>query len=157
VDFIIDPPWGVSSLQLGMSYEQALRVISPWGSPKVSGPYSHTTTVKLLVDYRGLGIVAHLEDGETVSAIELWHFEEEQADVRALLDGVDIFRTPAREVLRQQAALGRTVDDSDPENPVIPNVTLAFTRDTGQEVPRETDGLPVFFTSVLVAGPDYYA
>ncbi|MFI7101457.1 hypothetical protein ACIBK8_19035 [Streptomyces sp. NPDC050161] len=156
MDFVIDPPNGISPLQIGMTYEQALEAISAWGSPSVSGPYAHTSTVKLKVDHHSMDIVAHLEDGKTVTAIELWRFENDVPDVRVLLDNVDIFRTPAKEVLRQQAERGRTVDDSDPESPEIPNVTLAFTRETGQEVPRESDGLPLYFTSVLVAGADYF-
>ncbi|MFF8790329.1 hypothetical protein [Streptomyces sp. NPDC015125] len=156
MDFILDPPNGVSALRIGMSYEQALAAISDWGTPSVSGPYAHTSTVKIRVDYRSMDIVAHLEGGDTVTAVELWRFEEDSRDVRVLLEGTDVFRTPARAVLRQQADRGRRVDESDPENPVIPEVTLAFTRETGQETPRELDGLPMYFTSVLVAGVDYY-
>ncbi|MCX4986580.1 hypothetical protein [Streptomyces sp. NBC_00572] len=37
----------------------------------------------------------------------------------------------------------------------MPGVTLAFTRDTSQEVTRDEDGLPVSFTSVLVADEKY--
>ncbi|MEC4016974.1 hypothetical protein [Streptomyces sp. H27-D2] len=157
MDFAIDPPNGVSPLQIGMGYEQALNAISMWGTPKTSGPHAHTSTVKLRVDYHSLDIVAHLEDGETLTAIELWRFDGDEPDVRVLLDGIDLFRTPAREVLRQQAERGRRVDESDPENAVIPDVTLAFTRDTGQEVPREPDGLPLYFTSILVANEEYYS
>ncbi|GAA3196796.1 MULTISPECIES: hypothetical protein [Streptomyces] len=156
MDFIIDPPNGVSPLQIGMSYEQALEAISAWGEPSVSGPYAHTSTVKIRVDHHSMDIVAHLEDAETVTAIELWRFENDAPEIRVLLDDVDVFRTPAREVLRQQSERGRTVDESDPESPEIPNLTLAFTRETGQDIPREKDGLPLYFTSVLVAGVDYF-
>ncbi|WP_157878857.1 hypothetical protein [Streptomyces sp. CT34] len=99
--------------------------------------------MKIQVSYRSMDIVAHLEDGNTVTAVELWRFEEDAPEVRVLLDGINVFHTPAPEVLRQQAQRDRRVDETDPENPVIPAVALAFTRETGQEVPRNSDGLPL--------------
>ncbi|WP_306320501.1 MULTISPECIES: hypothetical protein [unclassified Streptomyces] len=155
-EFVIDPPNGVAPLQIGMTYKQALEAVTAWGTPRVSGSFAHTSTVKIRVDHHSMDVVALLEDGKTVTAIELWRFEKDPAGVRVLLDDIDVFRTPAREVLRQQAERGRTVDESVPESPEIPGVTLAFTRETGQDVPREADGLPLYFTSVLVADTDYF-
>lgn len=158
MDFVIDPPRGVAPVRIGMSYEQALSAAADWGAPRVSGPYAHTPTVKIMVTRETLDIVVHLEDGEKVTAVELWRFEsEEEFGGRVLLDGIDVFRTPARDVLRRQREMGRTVDETDPESPVLPGVTLAFTRETGKEVPVDpSDGLPLYFTSVLVADEQYY-
>lgn len=41
-------------------------------------------------------------------------------------------------------------------NPVIPGVSLGFTRQTSQEMPRDSDGRLMFFTSVLVGGERYF-
>ncbi|MCX4585202.1 hypothetical protein [Streptomyces sp. NBC_01481] len=38
-----------------------------------------------------------------------------------------------------------------------PGVSLGFTRQTSQEVPRTPDGLPVHVTPVLVVGEHYYS
>ncbi|CAM5725857.1 hypothetical protein SALBM311S_01329 [Streptomyces alboniger] len=35
-----------------------------------------------------------------LSAVELWRFRDEAADVRVTLDGLDLFRTPKAEVRR---------------------------------------------------------
>ncbi|MFD1832564.1 hypothetical protein ACFSJS_23380 [Streptomyces desertarenae] len=158
MEFVIDPPRGVPPVQIGMTYEQALSAVETWGPPKVSGPYAHTATVKIMATVETLDIVVHLEGGERVTAIELWRFEnEEEFNGQVLLDGVDVFRSPAREILQHQREKGHTVDDADPENPVIPGVTLAFTRETGRQVPLDPDdGLPLHFTSVLVADEEYY-
>ncbi|MFF9090358.1 hypothetical protein ACF1BE_28945 [Streptomyces sp. NPDC014991] len=67
-----------------------------------------------------------------------------------------MFRTPAAELFRRAAARGWTVDASHPEHPVIPGVSLAFTRQTSQQVPRDAEGLPLSVTSVLVGGKDHY-
>ncbi|MER6251845.1 hypothetical protein ABT224_10790 [Streptomyces sp. NPDC001584] len=48
------------------------------------------------------------------------------------------------------------MDAEDPENIVVPGVSLGFTRQTSQEVPRDGQGLPISFTSVLVAGKSCY-
>jgi hypothetical protein len=152
----LDPPRGVAPVRIGMNYGQALAAVAEWGEPRISGPYAHSTTVKVSVTLGTLDIVVLLEGGEQVTAIELWRFEDDSEDARVLFDGHDIFRTPARDVLREQESKGRNVDTSDPENPVIRDLTLAFTRETGQEVPIDAeDKLPLHFTSVLVADGRY--
>jgi hypothetical protein len=63
---------------------------------------------------------------------------------------------PAEDLFRRAAERGWTVDTSQPEYPVIPGVSLGFTRQTSQEVERDADGLPRHVTSVLVGGKEYY-
>lgn len=156
MQFTLEPPYGVPPVRIGQSYDEALAAVAEWGEPRVSGPYAHTTTVKLQVGRGTVDIVVHLEGGEKVTAVELWRFEDPDEGTQVLLGGTDVFRTPAREVLAQQGDLGRVIEDSDPECPVIPGVTLAFTRETGQDVPVDpADGLPLYFTSVLVADAGY--
>ncbi|MGX4688738.1 hypothetical protein [Streptomyces sp. JNUCC 63] len=67
-----------------------------------------------------------------------------------------MFTTPAEDLFRRAAERGWAVDTSQPEYPVIPGLSLGFTRQTSQEVERDTDGLPRYVTSVLVAGKNYY-
>lgn len=76
-------------------------------------------------------------------------------DVQVLLDGLDVFRTPADDILAHATRKGWQVNNDDPRAPYIPAVTLAFTRDTSQDVPRGENGLQVHFTSVLVADEKY--
>lgn len=85
-----------------------------------------------------------------------WPGESRQSTTRVLLDGHDVFATPADTVLAELREHGWTVDAEDPENVVVPGVSPGLTRQTSQEVPRDGQGLPVSFTSVLVAGKGYY-
>ncbi|MEU3748518.1 MULTISPECIES: hypothetical protein [Streptomyces] len=99
-----------------------------------------------------MAVEVFLEEENTVTAVELWWpGERRTTSTRVLLDGADVFRTPADELLRGLAA-----HDADGEDPFVPGLSLGFTRRTSQEVPRTRKGLPVCFTSVLVGGTDYY-
>ncbi|MCH6161489.1 hypothetical protein [Streptomyces marispadix] len=157
MDFILDPPRGVSPVEIGMPYQEALQAVSQWGVPEIREPRPpRRPTGRFLLGRGTMDIVVHLERGERVDAVELWRFEGDDPDLRVLLNGVDVFRTPAAEIMQDLRSRGHQVDDSDPENPMVRGVTLGFTRDTAQEVPRTEAGLPLFFTSVLVAAEDYY-
>ncbi|MFE2560349.1 hypothetical protein ACFXGT_30885 [Streptomyces sp. NPDC059352] len=68
--------------------------------------------------------------------------EGEDPDVQVLLDGLDIFRTPADEILAHATRKGWHVNNDDPRAPCIPGVTLAFTRDVGHEHRGEVDRQP---------------
>jgi hypothetical protein len=102
-------------------------------------------------------VQALIEGGIQVTAIELWWpGEGRTSSTRLLLEGNEAFTTPAEDLFRRAAELGLTVDVSEPEYPVIPGVSLGFTRRSSQQVERDGDGLPRYVTSVLVAGKDYF-
>lgn len=156
MDFILSPPHGVSPIVIGMEYEEALQAVSEWGVPEISGPRTRRPSVRFILSRGTMDIIVHLEKGDRVSAIEFWRFEGDEPDLRVLLDGVDVFRSLADDILQGYRSHGYQVDDSDLENPTVPGVTLGFTRETAQDVPRDSSGLPLHFTSVLVAPADYY-
>jgi hypothetical protein len=154
MDLTLDPPRGVAPLRLGMTLDEAVAAGRGWGEPRVAGRRS-SARVSWSVD--GVGVQALLESSPTVTAVELWWpGEGRTSGTRVLLDGDDVFATPAQDLFRRAAARGWTVDTSAPEYPVIPGVSLGFTRQTSQEVPRDAGGLPSYVTSVLVGGRDYY-
>ncbi|WP_381805642.1 hypothetical protein [Streptomyces niveus] len=157
MDLVLEPPQGVAPVLLGMSLDETVSALSPWGEPRVLTRRTRTS-VKVSTECDGIGFQALLEDGQQVTAIELWWpGEDTDTSTRVLLNGDDVFRTPAEDIFRNAAANGWHVDESQPENPIIPGVSLGFTRQTSQEVPRDPEGLPLYITSVLVAGGDYYA
>ncbi|MEU8974482.1 hypothetical protein AB0D11_35330 [Streptomyces monashensis] len=154
MDLILDPPRGVAPLRLGMTLDEAVAAGAGWGEPRVVRRRG-SALVSWSVD--GVGVQALLEGGPAVTAVELWWPGEGRTSrTRVLLDGDDVFGTLAEDLFRRAAARGRPVDTSAPEYPVVPGVSLGFTRQTSQEVPRDADGLPLYVTSVLVAGRDYY-
>ncbi|MEU0004205.1 hypothetical protein ABZ079_07865 [Streptomyces sp. NPDC006314] len=136
MDLVLDPPRGVAPILLGMTLDETIAAVSGWGEPRVlRRPGRNSAKVSSVLD--GVGVQALLEGGPTVTAVELWWPGEGRASgTRVLLDGHDV--------------------TSQPEYPVIPGVSLGFTRQTSQEVPRDAEGLPSSVTSVLVGGKDYY-
>lgn len=95
------------------------------------------------------------EDGAVVTAIELWWPGAGRvSSTRVLLDEDEVFTTPAQELFARAVGRGWRVDMSQPEYPVIPGVSLAFTRQTSRDIEGDADGLPRCVTSVLVGAKD---
>ncbi|URM91153.1 hypothetical protein LUW75_15510 [Streptomyces sp. MRC013] len=157
MDLILDPPHGVGPVRLGMTPDEALAAVAPWGASRVVPADGHPPKA-MYTACREIMVSVFLEgSGEAVTAVELWWpGEGRRTDVRVLLDGDDVFTTPAEELFRKAEGRGWTVDRREPEYPFVPGVSLGFTRQTSQKVPRVRGGLPVHVTSVLVGGEHYY-
>ncbi|MEU3693398.1 hypothetical protein [Streptomyces narbonensis] len=156
MQFVLDPPRGVAPVRLGMTLDEAVAAVSGWGAPRVYRADAVRDFDPVSTEYHGIGFQMALERDHRVTAVTVWGPDEDEAlDVQVLLDGLDVFRTPADEILAHAARNGRHVNDEDPEAPYVPGVTLAFTRATSQDVPRGATGLPIRFTSVLVADEKY--
>jgi hypothetical protein len=155
MDIVLDPPLGAGPVRLGMTPDEAVAAVSPWGRPEVKTGDDETV---IHTKCREIPVTVFLEGaGDAVTAVELWWpGEGRRTDVRVLLYGDDVFTTPAEDLFRRVEERGWTVDRTEPEHPFVPGVCLGFTRQTSQEVPRTQDGLPVHVTAVLVAGEHYY-
>ncbi|MBE8478120.1 hypothetical protein [Streptomyces justiciae] len=152
MEIILDPPNGVLPVRMGMPFEEAVQAASSWGEVRVVGPLEHNPTVKIQAMGDGFDVIVILRDQETVNAVDVSAPEEEESDVRVLWRGNDVFRTPARELLKIFSAAGYEIDDSRPEEPVVRDLTIVFSRETSQEVPVDPeDGLPLYFTAALVS------
>ncbi|MGW1913189.1 hypothetical protein ACWCQS_21240 [Streptomyces sp. NPDC002076] len=156
MDLVLDPPRGVAPILLGMTLDEALVAMPDWAEPRVlRRPSRNSAKASWTLDH--LGVKALAEGGTQVTAIELWWpGEGRTSTTRVLLEGDEVFTTPAEELFQRAAERGWTVDRSQPEYPVIPGVSLGFTRQTSQEVERDSDGLPRYVASVLVGSKDYY-
>lgn len=156
MDLVLDPPRGVAPILLGMTLDEVLATVPDWGEPRVlRRPGRNSAKASWTLDH--VGVQALVEGVTLVTAIELWWpGEGRTSSTRVLLHGDEVFTTPAVDLFRRATGRGWTVDTSQPEYPVIPGVSLGFTRQTSQEVERDADGLPRYVTSVLVGGEDYY-
>ncbi|MEU3448455.1 hypothetical protein AB0H29_14700 [Streptomyces thermolilacinus] len=156
MDLVLDPPRGVGPVRLGMTAEEALAAVAPWRTPRTRP--ADGLPEAIFTACREIGVNIHFEGpGDAVTAVELWWpGEGRTTDVRVLLEGDEVFTTPADELFRRAEGRGWTVDRTEPEYPFVPRVSLGFTRQTSQEVPRTRGGLPLYVTSVLVGGEDYY-
>ncbi|MYX25447.1 hypothetical protein GTY75_01965 [Streptomyces sp. SID8381] len=157
MDLVLDPPRGVAPILLGMTLDEALAAVpEDWGEPRVlRRPSRNSAKASWNLDH--VGVQALAEGGTHVTAVELWWPGEGRTSrTRVLLEGDEVFTTPVAVLFQRAGERGWRVDTSQPEYPVIPGVSLGFTRQTSQEVERDPDGLPTYVTSVLVGGKDYY-
>ncbi|MGW1776511.1 hypothetical protein [Streptomyces sp. NPDC002104] len=157
MDLILDPPNGVHPLRLGMSFGEAMAAVAPWGEPRVVGPRPARPQRRALGSFDGVGYTAFFEADGRLDAVELWWPGEGKATTtRVLFDGHDVFADPAERILRRVRERGWSVTAPDTGSLAVPGVSLGFTRQTAQEVPRDAAGLPLSFTSALVAGAGHY-
>lgn len=152
MEIILDPPNGVPPVTMGMPFEEAVKAASSWGEVRVMGPFDHDPTVQIQAMGDDFDVVVILKDQKTVNAVDVSAPEEEDSDLRVMWRGLDVFRTPARQLLQAFSEAGYRIDDSNPEEPVVLDLTIAFNRWTSQEVPVDPeDGLPLYFTAALVS------
>ncbi len=151
MDLRLEPPHSAGPVRLGMDLDAAVAAVGEWGEPRVRvRPGTRRGAVSATCG--GIGVEVLLEEDDRVTAVEFWWpGEGRTSTARVLLDGRDVFATPADDLLA-----GLDARDADGEDPYVPGLSLGFTRRTSQEVPRRPDGLPVHVTSVLVGGAGYY-
>jgi hypothetical protein len=147
----LSPPAGVPPLTIGMTVAESLAAMSVWGAPRDITP-GPGRTPELRVEKDGRDIFAYFEDGATLTAVEIWR--PVGGDVTVLWDGLDMFGTPADDILRRFRDRGITVDDSEPERPFCPDLTIGLNREDGPGA--GPDGVGRFIESVVVGPPGYY-
>jgi hypothetical protein len=99
-------------------------------------------------------IFAYCDESGQVNAIEFGSpgFGTPAEDEIVYRD-IDVFRSPASEVVAAIRLLGEIVDEEEAASSfVAPNVLLALWRDGGPEGP---DGRPLYFEAALIARPGY--
>lgn len=155
MDLELLPDTGVASIRLGMSVGEAVRAGQAMGFlPDANDVNDMNDGVE-----PGQVFLEHAEyDMEftlgftkgSLTDIEVWRFREEEADVRVIFDGLDVFRTPSRELLRQFTGRGHSVEENDLGYETLPELKMIFTNHSSFEYPTDDEGLPLYFDYVLV-------
>ncbi|MFI8993387.1 hypothetical protein [Streptomyces sp. NPDC053542] len=153
----LNPPIGAGPLRFGMPIAEATELASVWGEARKAGPTRGRTAFKVLIVHPEFEIVLAAEDGKSLTAIEAWRFENDEADVRVEFNGMDIFRTPARDLIQRISEAGHESEIGDNEETIYPDLALALSRETSREVPLDPhDGLPLYVHYALVAPSGYF-
>jgi hypothetical protein len=155
--FDLDPPHGVGALRIGTSREEARKELEKLGQCRPFARYD--SPPGWLVDRGRSGngttaIFAYCDPGGQVNAIEFGTpgFGTRAEDEIVYRD-IDVFRSPASEVVAAIRRLGEIVEEEEAASSfVAPNVLLALWRDGG---PRGPDGRPLYFESAFIARPGY--
>jgi hypothetical protein len=148
------PKVGVASLRLGMSVDEAVGTARGLGFPP-AGSYGGDTPGMVLCAHEGYR--ADLTLGFTkgrLTAIEVWRFRDEGADLRVVLDGLDVFRTPSDDVPARLAERGHVVEEDDLGFEAVPELGVIFANNSSFEYPMDEEGFPVHYDYVLVTSDD---
>lgn len=149
MDLILDPPRAAGPLRIGMPIEEAFRVVSelPGRIERPGDPSGGH-----LVHYEsGLSISVWAARDHLVDAVEVWRPER---DVRVLFGDLDVFGTPADDLIAALAAVARVDVEHEGARVTAPDLLLALWRPFVQDDPNDEDGK--HFSSVLIAAPGYY-
>ncbi|MFC4120442.1 hypothetical protein [Nonomuraea zeae] len=154
----LDPLRAAGPVLLGASFAEAGRALSAWGTPRPYAPYPGAEPL----DWRlsGAGVDAHVFCGSTgvVQTIEIYRDFDADPQARVLLLGVDVFSTPAEQVIAELRARYDIEIEGSGHGLSVPRLSVGLFR---SEVPfpgadQETIDHYTCFESVLIAGPGYY-
>jgi hypothetical protein len=118
--------------------------------------------IDLSNDESGVSIVHGFTKG-ALSGVELFRFRNEDADVRVVLDGRDVFRTPSEELLERLEEQGHRVEQNDDGVDTLPDLKVISSNESSFEYPMDEDGSgdgdgdPIFFDYALVTSVDFPA
>lgn len=158
MDIELDPPRGITGFPFGMPAGEVKEAAVAFGQIQVQdeGSSHRFHHMKVLALHPQFEITFLIEDGKTLSAAEVWIPRPGPEDITVTFRGINVFTTPARELLRQIGSMGYTINSREPSGPIVPKLSLGLTREAGHEVPLDTDGEPLYFQAVLVGPESYY-
>jgi len=144
------PHEGVPPVRIGMTREEAREALAELGAAK---PFARGRGAPLgwRVSEGDLSLFVYCDEAGFVEAVELARpgLPGEPSCVQVTLQGLDVFGTPALELLATIQERGIRVTDGEDYYPTAPDLALGFSRagdDHGHVAP---DDLPAYFESVL--------
>ncbi|MEU7412375.1 hypothetical protein AB0B40_24155 [Streptomyces sp. NPDC042638] len=144
------PHVGVGRFRLGMSVEEARAAVEGWGLFRTASSDEEPGQIGLTHDEYRLNIVLGFTKG-ALSGVELFRFQDEDADVRVLLDGLDVFRTPSGDLFEELAERGHTIEENDLGFDALPELKVILGNQSSYEYPVDEEGDPLYYDYVLVA------
>ncbi len=147
----LQPPTEAAGIRIGATREEAHRQCLAHGEPT---PFRRASEVNAsLVVHRpsGLSIFVYFDVADGVEAID---FGRPRSRDVVSFRGIDIFDTPADELLMKLGEHTSIEVDEDGRSLTAPDLLLALWRPVVPESDGDPDGR--YFESVLMAGPGYY-
>ncbi|WP_055552091.1 hypothetical protein [Streptomyces sp. NBRC 110028] len=144
------PHVGVASFRIGMSFDEAMALAREWGSVELSSPDERPPGKFVVVHEESeLDFALIFSEGDNLGEIEVRRFQNEGADVRVMLDGLDVFRTSHEELQRQLGERGHQVEENDMGFDAVPDLDIILANDSSYEYPTDEDGYPLYYDYVL--------
>ncbi|MFB7418299.1 hypothetical protein ACFC1L_27220 [Streptomyces sp. NPDC056210] len=85
------------------------------------------------------------------SGVELFRFLDEDADVRVLLDGLDVFRTPSVDLFELSAERRHEITENDLGFDELPELRVVLANQSSYEYPVDEDRDPLYYDYVRLA------
>lgn len=159
----LDPPNGITGFPFGMPVDEVKEAAAALGQVRVinEGPPSGWKFMKVDTVLPQFAITFHIEDGKTLTSVEIWRPFDGPEQISVTWRGTDVFQTPATEVLAQLETAGYEIEDRENFHPKIKDLTLGFSRNPRDDIPfdgdeDDDDAMPMYFSSVLAAPTKYY-
>jgi hypothetical protein len=158
MDIELDPPRGITGFPFGMPATQVKEAAAALGEITVRNdgsaePFRSMTVLALHPQFE---IKFALEDGKTLTGAEVWIPRPGPEQITVTFRGINVFTTPARQLLDRIEEMGFSIYERELSHPLVPRLSLGFTREAGHEVPLDTDGEPLYFQAVYVGPEDSY-
>lgn len=158
MDIELDQPRGITGFPIGMpaaDVKEAAAVLGPI-TVRDEGSAELFRSMTVLALHPQFEIKFSLEDGKTLTSAEVWIPRPGPEAITVRFRGIDVFGTPARQLLDQIEDMGYSVLDRDSDHPLVPRLSLGFTRVAGHDVPLDTDERTLYAQAILVGPEDYY-
>ncbi|MEU0004204.1 hypothetical protein ABZ079_07860 [Streptomyces sp. NPDC006314] len=150
MDVEIRPRTSAGPFRLGMSVEGARETAHELGAFRTAASDAIPGQIVLTHDDAQMDVVLAFAKG-ALSGVELFRFRNEDADVRVLLDGLDVFRTPSEDLFEQLAERGHTIEENDLGFDALPELKVILANQSSYEYPVDEEGDPLYYDYVLVA------
>ncbi|MEY9931248.1 hypothetical protein ABH926_005897 [Catenulispora sp. GP43] len=159
----LDPPNGITGFRFGMAADEVKEAAARLGRVRIidEGPPRAWRFMKIDTVLPQFAITFHIEDGRTLTSVEIWRPFEGPEEISVTWRGVDVFRTPAAVVMAAVEAAGYAIEDREYGHPRVEDLTLGFARNPRDDIPLDGDedddaARPMYFSSVLAAPAEYY-
>lgn len=159
--FELDPPSGITGFRFGMPAEEVKAAAAALGDVTVQdeGVAKEWAHMTVSVAHPQVDITFNLEDGKTLTSVNIFRPRSGPEEVTVLWRGVDVFAARAEDVLERIAEAGFRIHDREYLFPLVPGLSLGFSRDPAgdDEFPMDEEtGVADYFLSVLTAPATYY-
>ncbi|AKJ15868.1 hypothetical protein ABB07_39405 (plasmid) [Streptomyces incarnatus] len=153
MDVELLPHVGVASFRLGMPLDEAMAEAEAWGCVEHSSeggrPPGKYVVANGTYDVEFV-LLFESEEKECLTGIEVWRFRDEMADIRFLLEGIDVFRTPSDDLPEILRARGHDVVESDYGFEEVTDLSVRLANNSSFEYPVDEEGDPLHYDYVLV-------
>jgi hypothetical protein len=149
MDVLLRPHEGIGPFSLGASLNDAQAIAEGLDGARVERvETSGGEETRLLVRLPLLEYTIASTLGDVVNSVAVWRFTDEASDVRVLLDGIDVFRTPSDEldeILRARFAITEEFAFE------VHDLAMIFANHSSYEYPEDEEGFPLYYDYVLVS------